>query len=108
MIQRGRLYWVHLDKRRPALVVSPGYRNEHASDVLVIPCSTRMRFAPTHIALRRGEGGVDRPSVLHAEQITTLSKSDVEPKAIGGPLSATRMTEVERGVLRAIGIPIGY
>ena len=33
----GRL--VSLDKRRPALVLSPDYRNQYATDVIVVPCS---------------------------------------------------------------------
>ncbi|MBW2462825.1 MAG: type II toxin-antitoxin system PemK/MazF family toxin, partial [Deltaproteobacteria bacterium] len=49
MLRRGHLYWAMLDKRRPVLVISPDYRNERASDVLVIPLTTRLRDAPTHV-----------------------------------------------------------
>lgn len=106
MIRRGHLYWAALDKRRPALVVSPDYRNELASDVIVVPCSTRLRFAPTHVVLKKREGGVPAPSVLHCEQIATLRKSDLSPAALGGALSPQKMGEVERAVLRAIGVAI--
>ena len=103
---RGRLYWVRLDKRRPALVLSPNYRNERASDVIVIPCSTVVRAAPTHVLLRRHEGGVPSASVLKCEQITTLPRSDLELEPLGPSLGARRMAEVERAVLRAIGVPV--
>jgi mRNA interferase MazF len=103
--RRGFLYWVRLDKRRPALVLSPDYRNERAHDVIVVPCSTRVRDAPTHVLLQRGEGGVEEPSVLKCEQITTLAREDVL-QAVGGPLSSSRMRAVERAVLRAIGVPV--
>ena len=33
--RHGHLCWVSLDKRRPALVLSPDYRDEHADDVIV-------------------------------------------------------------------------
>ena len=104
--RRGCLYWVSLDKRRPALVLSPDYRNTHASDVIVVPCSTRVRPAPTHVLLRRGQGGLAESSVLKCEQITTLAKMDVHGPPLGNPLPTTVMDAVERAVLRAIGVPV--
>ena len=56
--RRGYVYWARLDRRRPVLVISPDDRNERTSAVLVIPCSTRLRDAPTHVRLRAREGGV--------------------------------------------------
>jgi mRNA-degrading endonuclease toxin of MazEF toxin-antitoxin module len=103
--RRGHLYLVNMDKRRPALVLSPDYRNQHAGDVIVIPCSTRLRPAPTHVMLRRGQGGLTESSVLKCEQITTLPKSDVQ-RALGKALPQTVLLEVERAVLRAIGVPV--
>jgi mRNA-degrading endonuclease toxin of MazEF toxin-antitoxin module len=103
--RRGRLYWVSLDKRRPALVLSPDYRNDLASDVIVVPCSTRLRPAPTHVLLRRGQGGLPESTVLKCEQITTLPKRDVHGP-LGGPLPAALLRAVERAVLRAIGVPV--
>jgi mRNA-degrading endonuclease toxin of MazEF toxin-antitoxin module len=32
-----------MDKRRPVLVISPDYRNERASDVIVVPATTTVR-----------------------------------------------------------------
>jgi mRNA interferase MazF len=105
MPRRGRLYWVTLDKRRPALVLSPDYRNEHAGDVIVIPCSTRLRPAPTHVPLERGQGGLRERTVLKCEQITTLPRADVH-SSLGGPLPPAVVRAVERAVLRAIGVPV--
>lgn len=108
---RGCLYWVVIpgepgEKRRPALVVSVDARNRLANDVLVIPASTTLRVAPTHVRLRKGTGGMRMDSVLKCEQITTLPKSLLSESALGGPLPLGLLEEVERGVLRAIGIPI--
>lgn len=105
--RRGHLHWARLDKRRPVLVLSPDYRNERASDVIVVPVSTRLRDAPTHVRLRRGEGGLPERSVLKAEQITTLPKEFLAGP-LGGPLSDRRLAEVERAVLRAFGVAVGY
>jgi len=105
-IRRGFVYVVRLDKWRPALVVSPNVRNELASDVIVVPGTTRLTEAPTHVRLRRGEGGLSTASVLKCEQITTLHKEAVKADPLGPPLSSSRMLEVERCILRAIGIPV--
>lgn len=104
--RRGYLYWISLDKRRPALVLSPDYRNRHAHDVIVIPCSTHLRAAPTHVMLRRGQGGLSEASILKCEQITTLAKADVHEPALGRPLPPGLLRAVERAVLRAIGVPV--
>lgn len=108
---RGCLYWVTIPgeprrKQRPALVVSVNARNRLAGDVLVIPASTTIRPAPTHVRLRKGTGGLPGESVLKCEQITTLPKELLSATALGGPLSARLLEEVERGVLRAIGIAV--
>jgi mRNA-degrading endonuclease toxin of MazEF toxin-antitoxin module len=93
-------------KRRPALVISVDARNRLADDVLAIPASTTLRLAPTHVRVRRGTGGLGQDSVLKCEQITTLPKSLLSPAALGGPLPPALLEDVERGVLRAIGIAI--
>ena len=109
--QRGCFYWVAIPgepeaKNRPALVVSVNARNRLADDVLVVPASTTLRPAPTHVRLGKGTGGLPRDSVLKCEQITTLPKRLLSPSALGGPLSTALLEDVERGVLRAIGVPI--
>ena len=104
MLRRGWLYWAHMDKRRPVLVLSPESRNDRASDLIVVPCSSVLRGGPWHVLLSRGEGGLAQPSVLLCEQITTLVKRRVDPEPLGGPLAAPRMAEVEQAVLLAIGV----
>jgi mRNA interferase MazF len=105
-LRRGFVYFARLDKLRPVLVISSDVRNALASDVIVIPCTTTLSIAPTHVRLRKGEGGLSTASVLKCEQITTLHREDVRPAALGGPLLPKRIREVERAVLRAIGVPV--
>lgn len=104
--RRGFVYYASLDKRRPVLVISLNARNAGANDVLVIPISTMLSAAPTHVRLRRGEGGIPVASVLKCEQLTNLHKSKLERSALGGALSEPRLREVERAILRAIGVPV--
>ena len=109
--RRAHLYWVHIPdepggKRRPALVVSPDSRNRLASDVIVVPVSSVLRDAPTHVKLRAKEGGLERPSIAKCEQITTLRRDRLASRPIGGNLAPGRMVEIEKAILRAIGIPV--
>ena len=111
MFHRGHVYWVEIPdepghKRRPALVLSPDFRNALATDLIVVPLSSVLRDAPTHVRLRRGEGGLKVPSMAKCEQITTLQKARLVPTALGGPLSAGRMHEIEKAVLRSIGVVV--
>jgi mRNA-degrading endonuclease toxin of MazEF toxin-antitoxin module len=110
--RRGHLHWVRIPdepegKRRPGLIVSPDVRNRLAGDVLVVPLSSVLREAPTHVRLRPREGGIARASVAKCEQLTTLRKDRLSAKPLGGALSAQRMLEIEKAVLRAIGVPVG-
>jgi mRNA-degrading endonuclease toxin of MazEF toxin-antitoxin module len=108
MLRRGHLYWAHLDKRRPVLVLSPEARNEHAHDVIVVPLSTRLRLGPWHVTLSKGEAGLPWRSVAKCELISTLPKELIETRALGASVSPHRLGEIERAVLRAIGVPVGY
>jgi mRNA-degrading endonuclease toxin of MazEF toxin-antitoxin module len=105
-LRRGFLYFARLDKLRPVLVISLDVRNALASDVIVIPCTTTLSIAPTHVRVRKGEGGLAAASVLKCEQITTLHRDDVRPTPLGAPLAPKRLLDVERCVLRAIGVPV--
>ena len=105
-LRRGFIYLAHLDKLRPVLVISPDVRNELASDVIVVPCSTHLSIAPTHVRLRRGDGGLSQATVLKCEQVTTLHKDDVRRQPLGGPIPPKRLLETERAILRAIGVPV--
>jgi mRNA-degrading endonuclease toxin of MazEF toxin-antitoxin module len=40
------------------------------------------------------------------EQITTVRRNRLVPRPLGGHLAPARMGEIEKAVLRAIGVPI--
>jgi mRNA-degrading endonuclease toxin of MazEF toxin-antitoxin module len=107
-LRRGYLYWARMpgEKRRPVLVLSPDSRNERAHDVIVVPLTSARFPSPTHVRIRSKEAGARSASVLACERITTLERDALEPAALGGPISAQRMDEVTRSVLRAIGVAI--
>jgi mRNA-degrading endonuclease toxin of MazEF toxin-antitoxin module len=104
--RRGHLYLARLDKTRPVLVISTDVRNALASDVMVVPCTTTLSIAPTHVRLKKGEGGLPSASVLKCEQLTTFPQEDLIRGPLGPALSAAKLLEVERCILRAIGVPV--
>jgi mRNA interferase MazF len=109
--RRGEIYLVKLRgrpsnaKNRPALIVSMDVRNRLAGDVIVVPLSTNLRPAPTHVELPAGEGGPKETSMAKCEQVTTLDKSFLIRGPFAGTIGPSLMREVEKAIQRAIGIP---
>ncbi len=110
--RRGEIYLVKLPghpsdpKDRPALIVSLDVRNRLANDVIVVPLSTTLRSAPTHVELPAGEGGLKQTSMAKCEQVTTLDKSFLIRGPFAGMISPFLMGEIEKAIQRAIGIPV--
>jgi mRNA-degrading endonuclease toxin of MazEF toxin-antitoxin module len=53
---------------------------------------------------RAREGGLPRASMAKCEQVTALRR---DRRPLSGALSNARMVEVEKAILRAIGVPVG-
>src|SRR3990170_4090413 len=100
--RRGEIYLVRLPghpsdhKNRPALVVSLDVRNRLANDVIVVPLSTTLRPAPTHVELPAVEGGLKETSMAKCEHVTPLDKSFLLRGPFAGTISASLMHEVEK------------
>ena len=102
---RGSIFWVRLEGlRRPAIVLSPDSRNRHAPDVIVVPCATGLSQLAWHVLLKKGEGGLPGDSMVSCERIATVRKENLLPQPLGEPLSPTRMREIEKAVISALGI----
>lgn len=93
-------------KARPALVVSLDIRNRLANDVMVVPLSTTLREAPTHVRIEQGEGGLGHASMAKCEQLTTLDKEFLLRGPFAGKVRDATMAEIERAIMRAIGIVV--
>jgi len=104
--KQRRIYWARVGKKkRPVLVVSIDERNEYANDILVVPISTTMREAPTHVKLDPNRSGLKEPSMVKCEQITTIKKEELSSNHIG-IIGTLDFFEIQKGILRAIGVPI--
>ena len=110
--KRGEIFLVRLPnqpqdtKERPAVVISMDIRNKLAGDVIVIPLSTNLRPAPTHVLLNQGESGLRYPSMAKCEQVTTLNKSLLVRGPFGGGISPEHLRDLERAIMRAVGSSI--
>lgn len=108
--ERGEIYLVNLPskpkdaKKRPALVVSLDIRNKLANDIIVVPLSTTLRPAPTHVLLIEGEGGLSKKSMAKCEQVTTIDKTLLIKGPFAGKISDGRMREIEKAIIIAIGL----
>lgn len=107
--KRGEIYLVNLPskpldiKNRPALVISSDVRNKFADDIIVVPLSTNLRPAPTHILLKEGEGGLSRSSMAKCEQVTTIDKALLVRGPFAGRISDENMKKIEEAIIIAIG-----
>jgi mRNA-degrading endonuclease toxin of MazEF toxin-antitoxin module len=87
-------------------VVSLDVRNRLANDVMVVPLSTTLRPAPTHVRIEVGEGGLHHASMAKCEQLTTLDKAFLLRGPFAGAIQEETMREVERAIMRAVGIVV--
>ena len=108
--RRGEIYLVRLPghpsdtKARPVRVVSMDVRNRLANDVIVVPLSTTLRPAPTHVELPVGEGGLQETSMAKCEQVTTLDTAFLLRGPFAGTINPPLMRDIEKAVQIAIGI----
>ena len=108
--KRGEIYLVNLPskpkdiKNRPALVVSLDIRNKLANDIIVVPLSTTLRPAPTHVLIQQGKGGLSTASMAKCEQVTTIDKSLLVRGPFADKISDEKIKEIEKAIMIAIGV----
>ena len=112
MINRGDLYSACLDPVvgseqggiRPVLVIQNDVGNRYSPTVIVLAVTGQVNKArlPTHVPVLAGENGLQKDSVILAEQIRTLDKRRLRER-IGsiGP-------EIMEQVSQALRISIGF
>jgi mRNA interferase MazF len=104
---RGEIWFVEFPddpKSRPALIVSLDARIELSNSVLAVPITTNLRPSPTHVMLPAKQGGLTHNSVARCENVSYLHKSRLARGPLAGTISPALMREVERCLLRSLGI----
>jgi mRNA interferase MazF len=106
-IRQGEVYWLDLGEptgsgpgyRHPYLVVQSDLFNvSRIRTVVVCELTTNLQRAeaPGNVLLRKGEGGLERASVVNASQLYTVDKTDLVEKI--GVLSQDRVAEIFAGL----------
>ena len=100
--RRGEVYFVHLDKDRPALVISGDAINRFALDVCVVPITTvaRPKFS-LRVPVNPPDGGLSKPSWIKCDQVTTLEKALLVYPPLGR-ISDLTLHEIENAIKMAL------
>lgn len=107
VIQQGDVVWVSLPPargsapagRRPVVVVQHDRFNRTAlATAVVVAITSKLKYAalPGNVRLRKGEAGLDRPSVVNVTQLATVDRAQLGPRL--GQLSSRRFAEVWSGI----------
>lgn len=93
MYKRGDIYFADFGNDtgsykqsgiRPAVIVSNNRNNRNSPVVTVVPLTARTwkkKYLPTHVQIPMKKGfGLDKPSMVLAEQVETLDKDKLREK----------------------------
>ena len=112
MILRGDLYVADLDPvvgseqggLRPVLVVQNDMGNRYSPTVAVVAVTSQLQKArlPTHVSVPSEGHGLERDSVILAEQLRTLDKRRLRERI--GRLSPAFMAQVDRALAAELAL----
>lgn len=113
MIMRGDLFSACLDPVvgseqggiRPVLVVQNDVGNRYSPTVIVLAITGQVNknHLPTHVPIAAGDTGLQKDSVVLAEQIRTLDKRRLRDKI--GCLEPKVMQQVTQAMMISLGLP---
>ena len=112
MVKRGEIYFAQLNPVqgseqggcRPVLIVQNDIGNSHSPTTILLAITSQIDKArlPTHVAIAKHESGLERDSVILAEQMRTIDKSRLKSKV--AVLNARQMMQVNRAMAVSIGL----
>lgn len=110
-VRRGDIYYINFGQLpgssehgiRPGMIVQNNIGNRHAPTVIVaaITSSVKELNQPTHVLIG-SRFGLDRPSMLMAEQLFTVDKSSLLRYI--GTVDSAFLQEANRALNRSIGL----
>lgn len=78
--RRGEVWWVRVDKRRPAVVVQTDkVREPRIASFLVVPLTSRLHLEglPGNVRLDARSTGLSKPSVANVYDLQKVLKADL-------------------------------
>jgi mRNA interferase MazF len=112
MIKRGEIYFAQLNPVigseqggvRPVLVVQNDIGNQYSPTTIILAITAQINKAklPTHIELKANIYGLERDSVVLAEQIRTIDKTRLKQRI--AVLRKETMDKVEQALMVSLGL----
>ncbi len=87
---------------RPALVIQNDIGNEKASTTIVAAISGSVKPYPMNVVVEKGEGGLDRASIVKTGQILTIAKDRLQRRL--GRLDRAKMAAVNRAIKLSLAV----
>lgn len=89
---------------RPAFIMSNDVGNTHSETVTVLPMTSKMKkeYLPTHVTMAAADCPNLEPSMVLAEQVTTIGKAAL--KNYVGKVTENKIQEIERAVGTHLGL----
>ena len=97
--RRGEVWWVRVDKRRPAIVVQTDkVREARVASFLVVPLTSRLHLEglPGNVRLDRKDTRLPKPSVANVYDVQKVIRSDFAERL--GTLPTERLGAVSDGL----------
>jgi len=112
MIKRGEIYFAQLNPVigseqggiRPVLIVQNDIGNQYSPTTIVLAITSQINKAklPTHVELKAKEYGLERDSVILAEQVRTIDKSRLKQRI--AVLKQETMQRVDQALAISMGL----
>ncbi len=112
MIKRGEIYFAQLNPVigseqggiRPVLVVQNDIGNQYSPTTIILAITSQINKAklPTHIEIKAEDYGLDKDSVILAEQIRTVDKTRLKQRIAS--LSKEIMDKVDQALAISVGL----
>lgn len=112
IIKRGEVFYAELNPvqgseqggTRPVLVVQNDIGNQYSPTTIILAITSQINKAklPTHVELPKEKTGLERDSVILAEQVRTIDKSRLQHKV--AVLSNDIMEKVNKALEISLGL----
>ncbi|NLB88660.1 MAG: type II toxin-antitoxin system PemK/MazF family toxin [Syntrophomonadaceae bacterium] len=112
MIKRGEIYFAQLNPVvgseqggiRPVVVVQNDIGNQYSPTTIILAITSQINKAklPTHIELKASEYGLEKDSVILAEQIRTIDKTRLKQRIAS--LNEETMQKVDQALLISLSL----
>jgi len=112
MIKRGEIYFAQLNPvigseqggTRPVLVIQNDVGNQYSPTTIILAITSQINKAklPTHVELDAKSYGLERDSVILAEQIRTIDKSRLKQRIAN--LNEDTMKKVDQALKVSLGL----